>query len=105
MPLPKHPIPLVPLIGLAGGNRRANKQGSESDVEDEEDFKGDEEDDDEELLEEAEKEDDTSMAIDATRDAARYSELCEQYDKNRSALAPAHAPSLVFCSHSEEQAL
>jgi hypothetical protein len=56
MPLPKRPIPLIPLIGPAQDNRRAKKQGSKSDVEDKEDFEGDDEDDDEELLEEAKEE-------------------------------------------------
>jgi hypothetical protein len=56
MPLPKRPIPLIPLIGPAQDNRRAKKQGPKSDVEDKEDFEGDDEDDDEELLEEAKEE-------------------------------------------------
>ena len=82
MPLPKRQIPLTPLIGPAQNNRKAKKQGSKSDMEDEEDFEGDEEDEDEEPLDDVEEDlDDAGMAIEAARDAARYSELCEQYDK------------------------
>ena len=51
--MPKCWIPLISLVGPAQGNRRAKQQGSESDVEDKEDFEGDEEDDEGELLEEA----------------------------------------------------
>ena len=82
MPLPKRQIPLTPLIGPAQNNRKAKKQGSKSDMEDEEDFEGDEEDEDEEPLDNVEENlDDTGMAIEAARDAAWYSELCEQYNK------------------------
>jgi hypothetical protein len=81
IPLPKHQIPLIPLIGPVQGNKRAKQQGLESDAEDKDDFKGDEE-DGKELLEEAEEElDDAGMAIEAAHDTARYSELCEQYNK------------------------
>jgi hypothetical protein len=54
-------------------------QGSGSDTDDDEAFEGDEEDGDEDNEEAEEEVDEGSTAIKAARDAARYSELCEQY--------------------------
>ena len=126
MPVSKRGIPLIPLIGPAQGKRKLKKQGSDSDSECDEDFEGDEEDgDEEELLEEVEEEvDEAGTAIEAAHDAARYSELCEQYDKmvqesesqsqdSQSAVIvagpplppPTCTPSVIFRSHFEERAL
>ena len=85
MPVSKRGTPLIPLIGPAQGKTKLRTQGSGSDTDDDEAFKGDEEDGDEEgQLDEAEAAEDideADTAIEATRDAARYSELCEQYGK------------------------
>jgi hypothetical protein len=99
--------------------------GSGSDTDDDEGFEGDEEDGDEDNEEEAKEEvDEGGTAIKAARDAARYSELCEQYgtmvqesesqphDSPQCVIVagtplPPHAsPSTVtiFCSHFEERA-
>jgi len=83
MPVSKRGIPLIPLIGPAQGKKKSKRQGSGSDTDDDKAFEGDEEDgDEEEPLEEAEEEvDEGGTAIEAARDAARYSELCKQYGK------------------------
>ena len=100
MPISKPGIPLIPLIGPAQGKKKLKKQGSGSDTDDDDAFEGDEEDgDEEELLGEVEEEvDEAGTAIEAARDAARYSELCEQYDKTvqESESQPQDSPSSVF---------
>ncbi len=83
IPVSKRGIPLIPLIGPAQGKKVLKKPGSGSYTDVNEALEGDEEDVDEGgLLEEVEEEvDEAGTAIEAARDAARYSELCEQYGK------------------------
>jgi len=83
IPVSKRGIPLIPLIGPAQGKKVLKKPGSGSYTDVNEALEGDEEDVDEGgPLEEVEEEvDEAGTAIEAARDAARYSELCEQYGK------------------------
>lgn len=102
MVLPKRRIPLTPLIGPPRKTRTNSKaqQSTDSDPEDDNEWEDDDEDNDTDVEEEISEvakdtqDDEATAAVDVARDAARYSKLCEKYDKTVQESAN-HAPVAV----------